>query len=200
MKAKKFWEWFVKNQNKYLFLNQVESDVKENLLNEFANQLHKFCENLFFQIGGHPDQTQELIITAEGNIEYFDKVEELINAAPKLKDWNFIAFKPPMEFGFKSTYQNITSDSKDLWFLPLQDSSNPKSLGIRIGFPNYESSKEKEFTFIAFLMLDTILGEKSTALDINYLDVDILPDDPDNNGFIHLSELKDYVTWHKNSK
>jgi hypothetical protein len=200
MKAIKFWDWFVKNQNKYFFLNQVEPDVKENLLTEFTIQLHKFCKNLFFQIGGHPDKTQDLIITAAGNVKYFDKVEELINAAPKLKDWRFIAFKPPMEFGFKSTYNNITSDSTDLWFLPLENSSNPQDLGIRIGFPNYEDSKSKDFTFIAYLMLDTILGEKSTALDINYLDVAILPVDPENNGFIHLSELKEFVTWHTNSK
>lgn len=200
MKAKKFWEWFVKNQNKYFFLNQVESDVKENLLNEFTNQLHKFCENLFFQIGGHPDKTQDLIITAAGNVKYFDKVEELVNVAPKLKDWRFIAFKPPMEFGFKLTYKNITTDPGELWFLPLENSSNPQDMGIRIAFPNYLDSKEKDFTFIAFLMLDTILGEQSTALDIDYLDVGIIPDDPENNGFIHLSELKDFVTWHKNPK
>jgi hypothetical protein len=197
MDAKEFWSWFTKNQNKYFFLNQVESNVKEKLLNDFQIQIHKFCNSLFFEIGGHPDKTQDLIITAEGNTQYFNKVEELVNAAPKLKDWNIIAFKPPMEFGYKLTYANISADSNNLWFLPLENKELPNSLAFRIGFPDFESNKEKDFKFIAYLILDTILGEKSTALDIDYMDVDILPDDPDNNGFIHLRELKNYIDWHK---
>jgi hypothetical protein len=200
MNAPEFWNWFSNNKDKYFFLNQVDSEVKEKLLNEFEINLHKFCDSLFFEIGGFPDKTQELIITAEGNIEYFDKVEELVNSAPKLKDWNIIAFKPPMDFGFSLTFEGITSNASDLWFLPLENNDNPELIGLRIGFPNYKNNKVKEFRFIAYLILDTILGEKSNALDIAYLDVDLLPQNPDENGYLNLKELFEYVSYMKKNE
>jgi hypothetical protein len=198
-KSDKFWSWFNENNRKYLFINQVDEDEREILLDEFINKLHEYNENLFFEIGGHPEDINvELIITAEGVIEYFDDVEWLVEKSPNIKGWKIIAFKPPMGTGFKTKYRNFEFDPKTIIFIPLDHGENPRAIGIRICFPEFEEDLKDIFTNGSYLMLDVLLGEKSVALDINYLDVVRTPDDIGDYPFLHLSEIQEYIKEKKN--
>jgi hypothetical protein len=193
-----FWEWFKKNNSKYFYLNQIESpEEKENLLQELLERLHAYCDNLFFEIGGIPNDPQELIISAEGNQEYFHKVEMLVSKAPKINDWQIIAFKPPIGTDFITHYEDIKLDPHKIWFLPLNNKNNPKSLGLRMYLPNYNSEKEHTFLEGCYQVIDAILGEKSSSLDINHLELDRLPRDPEKEGLIELTELPKYINWRK---
>jgi len=167
------------------------------LLDNFLEQLHNYCDKIYFEIGGFPDEDQELIITAEGDKDYFDKVEHLINNAPKITGWNFIAFKPPMPDHFKSKWDDLELDTEDMWFLPLSNEKK-QGLGIRVYFHNQDLIKDNEtLTPLLYKMLDTIIGEKSFALDIHYVDTDLLPNDPKVEGLYPILELPQYIKWHK---
>jgi hypothetical protein len=192
-----FWKWFNDNNKSFTFLNSVDEGVKEKLLNDFLEQLHNYCDKIYFEIGGYPDQDQELIITAEGDKNYFDRVEELVAAAPKIDGWTFIAFKPPMPDNFKSNWDDLELNTEDLWFLPLSNDKT-QDLGIRVCFNNQDIIKDNEtLTPLLYKMLDTILGEKSFALDIQYVDTDLLPEDPEEEGLYPIIELPSYIEWHK---
>ncbi|MDQ1088431.1 hypothetical protein [Siphonobacter sp. SORGH_AS_1065] len=193
----KFWEWFKDNNKAYTFLNFVDEEAKEKLLNDFLEQLHKYCDKIYFEIGGYPDEDQELIITAEGDKDYFHQVEELVNAAPKIDGWTFIAFKPPMPDNFKSKWDDLELNTEDMWFLPLSNDKT-QDLGIRVCFNNQDLIKgNKTLTPLLYKMLDTIAGEKSFALDIHYIDTDLLPDYPNEEGMYPILELPNYIEWHK---
>jgi hypothetical protein len=194
-----FWNWFKDNNKAYTFLNSVDEDAKEKLLNDLLEQLHKYCDSIYFEIGGYPNADQELIITAEGDKNYFDKVEALVNAAPKINGWTFIALKPPMPDNFTSKWDDLELNTENMWFLPLSNDKT-QDLGIRVCFNNQDLIKDNEtLTPLLYKMLDTILGEKSFALDIHYVDTDLLPDDPEEEGLYPILELPKYIEWHKSS-
>ena len=88
------------------------------------------------------NQKTELIITANGNPDYFNQVEELINNAPELKHWKFTAFIQPTTNideiikGLDEPYvfQEITIKTSEIKFLPLHYDTKIKKLDIIIKF------------------------------------------------------------------
>jgi hypothetical protein len=194
---RKFWDWFQKNEAQYFFLNQIsDDDEKENLLETFLEHLHSYCDHLFFEIGGLPDEKQDLIITAEGDTDYFAQVELLINTAPLLEHWNFIDFKPARQ-DYTIEYNNITLDPNTLWFIPLNSNNNPQKIGIRLYADEYDETEEEDFLTASYLVLDNVLGEKSNALDIGYVEIKNLSSVSNRDDLIELGKLPKYIEWKK---
>lgn len=190
----KFWDWFKDNNSKYLKLDEIENEAEyEMLLEDFLKHLHEYCEGLYFLIGG--DDKKEIIITAEGDAKYFDDVEKLVSKAPLLPGWDIIAFKPPMEGDFVTNYEGAEIDTSTSWFMPLENSSKPKELGLKIYIENYSAADRENFLNAAYEVLDTILGEKINAAQVQYVDIEKLPVDIKEQGLIELSKLLEYVKW-----
>jgi hypothetical protein len=195
-KGEQFWEWFKENEAKFFFLNQVDdADERESILDNLLEHLHSYCDQLYFQIGGYPDAKQDLIITAEGNTDFFDKVEALVKQAPQLEYWSVIAFKPVMEGG-SIEYNGIKLDPETMYFIPLENKASQK-LGVRMYVNNYDSENEKDFLTAGYWLLDNILGERSSALDIGYVEIENLPSTPEKEELIELIKLPRYIAWKK---
>ena len=195
-KEQQFWDWFKKNEAKYFFLNQINDyNEKERLLDDFLSHLHEYCNQLFFEVGGHPNEKQDLIITAEGDTDFFDEVETLVNKAPQLEYWNVLAFKPIRE-DYIIEYNSIKLDPKEMYFIPLTN-NNPKKIGLRIYIDNYTSSNEDDFLTATNLTLDNLVGEKSNAFDIGYLEIKSLSSISEKEELIELTKLPRYIEWKK---
>ena len=197
----RFWNWFKANSKSLADINNpsLEEDEKEKILDELLDNLHTYCDKLYFNIGGEYGGRQELTITAEGKTDYFDAVEELIKEAPELEGWSFIAFMQPGDLDYVCVFEDVELRPSEMWFLPLDNKNKPKSIGLRICLPNYELVKDSDWlTAAVFKVLDTVLGEKTLALDINYVDVKPMPDGkPEDNGLIELTDLLAFVNWKK---
>lgn len=198
MSATEFWNWFEHNNKPYLFINEVDEAEREKLLDQLLDRLHSHCPNLFFAIGGSPGEDQGLIISAEGNVGDFHKVEALVAEAPNIKYWQVIAFKPAQGFHFKLKHGSILFDPSTIWFLPMESRSRQNYFGIRVGFKAFDPSRKKDFLSGTYLMLSDALGERQAAEDIQHVEVCQLPDDPERHGYLELKELTDYLTWWKN--
>ena len=195
-KEEQFWDWFKENEAKYFFLNQIIDDnEKEQLLDDFLSHLHEYCDRLFFEVGGHPNEKQDLIITAEGDTDFFDKVETLVKKAPQLEYWNVLAFKPIKE-DYITEFNSIKLDPKTMYFIPLNN-NDPKKIGLRIYIDNYIPTDKKDFLTAAYLVLDNIIGEKSNALDIGYVEIESLSSMLERKELIELTKLPQYINWKK---
>jgi hypothetical protein len=195
-----FWNWFKENNKSYLFINSLDEDLKEKHLDKCLEQLHLYCDKLYFEIGGLPNEVQELIVTAEGDKDYFDEVERLISAAPEINGWTFIAFKPATVEHFTSKWSDLKMTTEEMWFQPLSNEGN-SNLGIRVFIPDQaQKVNHKSFKPLLFKMLDTIIGERSFALDIQYVDTSLLQSKPEEQGLLPILELPEYIKWHKSQR
>jgi len=87
----KFWSWFKKNSPRFSQLNQTEQTTRKRLLIELEYQLKLYDAKLSCEIRGHPNKPlNSLIISASGNVHYFDSVTKLVEAAPQLEQWEII--------------------------------------------------------------------------------------------------------------
>jgi hypothetical protein len=198
----RFWAWFKENGNRYLFMNQIDSqEIKDKLLDEITIELHKYCDKLFFEIGGHPDKGPvELIITAEGIKENFNKVEQLVSSAPSIKDWEIIAFKPAMGKGFITEFMGKKFDPSKIIFVPLTNKEDPNEVGLQVCYTDYNEDEREIFVNGTYIALDCLIGEKSTTLDIDYMDIIKTPKNITEYNFRHLEDIKEYIDEIKNAR
>ena len=198
-KAENFWKWFDENQNKYLFLSDLTESEKDGLMDLLMIELHKFNENLYFKIGGHPkDEKVDLVISAEGIIEHFPSVEKLTGSAPEYKNWDIIAFKPPMGNGFTLNYRGKKFNPDEIIYIPLTLKQDPKAVGFSVCYSDYEESEREIFVNGTYLTLDTLIGEKSCALDIDHMEIIRTPENIADHDFGHLSNIAEFIEERKN--
>jgi hypothetical protein len=189
-KAAAFWKWFSENNTKFLFLSDVGDEEKEAMMDDLLAQLHKYSKNLFFEIGADPkEQQMELIITAEGVEEHFPKVEELVDAAPAIPRWRIVKFRQPSGNTFTLDFGDKSYEPEKIIFISLFNEDDPDGLGIQICFEDYTEEERGSFLQAAFIMLDSLLGEKSAVEDIEFVDVAKTPDEIDPSHYPTLSEL-----------
>ena len=193
-RANNFWKWFEKQNHPFLFLQDMGEEEKEQLMDGLLTQLHKYDRNLFFEIGGREEnEKMELIITAEGIVKNFPKVELLVAIAPMFKDWTVLAFRQPSGTDFNLKYQGKEFRPDKIIFIPVCNEDLPDSLGIQVFYPDYTEEEREIFMFGTYIMIDSLIGEKSATLDIEYLEVSATPDDISEYDFMHLSALPDYI-------
>ncbi len=186
-----FWSWFRHSERR---LRDIEVPEKEALLDDLLEHLHAFSERLWFEVGG-PEHARELIISAEGRLEAFHEVRRLVGAAPEMPGWTIIAFKPAQGFAFVTEYAGLRFSPEATWFLPLASKSEPDAFGLRVAYAHYDKALDNEFVAGTFLMLDAGLGELAAAERIRHLEVGLLPSQPEQAGYIVLTELPDYLAF-----
>jgi hypothetical protein len=166
-KEAQFWSWF--DRNRLILADRNHPEFKPKL-DELLDQLHGYCPHLYFEIGGHPEDSQrELIINAQGRKEYFATAEKLIQSAPKFENWTLIALTPPKDREFISRHEDgVEIDTREVWFKPLENKENPEKLGFRFFVKDFNEDKKDTYYYAMYIILDSILGERSAAEDVDF--------------------------------
>jgi hypothetical protein len=190
----RFWTWFAAHERRL----RAMKDSQDALWDTALAELKRVKKGFAFEMSEEAKGSREFVITAqEGDRKLFGVVDAMVAAAPLLRGWTFVALKPAMGFDFTHSYEGVVYDPKAMWFLPLNLTDRPGDLGLRVGVPSLRELDQDAAEFAVTIILETGLGERERAADVQYVEVTRLPNDPAKEGYIELPDLAAYIAWRK---
>lgn len=153
-KYRLFWDWFL-DRSDYIYDN-VESDT-ENIALEITEHLKKIHPDIEFEIPFEfEDEKRTLIISADGDISLFDLVLELVENAPKIMNWEILAFRPRLHQKNQIIdLDGITMDYHNVFFSYKIEEAK---LVLDIYIKDFNGS-DNRYVHLYFLLLDSLIGE-----------------------------------------
>lgn len=198
-KTAKFWQWFIDHNEQLVAMGDLEDKERQELCNALQYQLTKYCNGLSYEIGDATANGRTMTFTAEGDTDLFRHVVELVDNAPDLDWWEFVAFKQPMGTELKVRFDQYLFDTRKMYFQQLECEEEPDMLGLRIAV---EGSKpdDEDFQVGVYVTLEALIGEFDCATLIGYMETVPIPDEPFKAGFQALDDLPKFVEWFKRKR
>lgn len=194
-----FWQWFTDHNEQLVALGDLDDKGRAALEDALQHELTKYCDGLGFDIGEATANGRTLTFTAEGDTDLFRYVVELVDAAPDLDWWEFVAFKQPMGTELKVRFDKMLFDTRKMYFQQLECEEEPEMLGLRIAVEGGERQDE-DFQVGVYVTLEALMGEFDCATLIGYMETVPLPDEPFKAGFQKLDDLPKFVEWFKRKR
>lgn len=174
-KRAQFWDWFRLNAERLRreFAAAQSHETLAPLVDEVFEGLQRYDQRLFPLIGSNLDGNHEFIISAEGNLDAFNSVFELIKSAPEIDGWTFIPLKP--RFG---DFDLVKTTEHDGHVLSLDETrfalaKNGDHVDLAVVVSDHDEEYAKAYRFMAVQMVESLLGEHDLATRI--ADIDVFP-------------------------
>lgn len=191
-----FWQWFVANESRFRAIEKNDSSQALLFLEELIQQLQPYNPWLKALAGPYNSDSYELIITADGDVALFCKVEELVNAAPVVAHWVFTAHKPPLGFeGVSIDLYDLAFSETTTSFYPVIEENCPDEVSIVLTHADYNHEMDEHFQAGGMIYLENGLGEVNTATKIDQYEVGPVPAAGSGIEIIPITKLADYLNW-----
>ena len=194
-----FWNWFSDNNERLTMLGDLDEKEQQSLLEELQGQLDAYCEGLTYEMGEPTPSGRTLTFSAEGDMDLFRYVVELVDNAPDLDWWEFVAFKQPKGTDLKVTFDKYRFETKQMYFMQLESEEEPDILGIRVALPNPVADDDDQLVGV-YVTLEAMIGEFDCSTLIGYLDTCAIPPEPYKAGFRPLDDFPEFVEWFKKQR
>lgn len=209
-KAEKFWQWFVDHNEQLIALGDLSERERQSLEQALQERLTDYCDGLTCEIGAATNSGRTLTFTAEGDTDLFRYVVELVDSAPDLDWWEFVAFKQPLGTGLKVRFDRYLFDTGKMYFEQLECEEEPDMLGLRIALDSAECGGGKpehgdadaadDFQVGVYVTLEALMGEFDCATLVGYMETVPVPAEPFKAGFQRLDDLPRFVEWFKRKR
>ena len=132
---------------------------------------------------------REFVISADGIRGIFPSVVALVNAAPDLKRWHVIAFRPRMDdyTRFSLEYAGEKFDPKSIWFYSRIEGG---SLDVIFYHQSYSDEIRNRIISATYILLDMAIGEFDVVTGIRYIDHQQLPRNPEAEGLRPFHDIR----------
>ena len=187
-----FWNWFNKNQRRFFKVIKNKEDINEMFFNELSSQLNQLRDDIFYVAGMHNENTAELILTADGDINNMAFIEDLILSGPKLDNWKFTNLKPALNIqdaNIELAGYKFNEDS--LYFYIDDPGKNIEEINIVIMHKEYTSKNKSQISNGTFIFLDNYIGELELVTQADH--VKVIGFDEKNTDIKPINQLKSYL-------
>ena len=200
-----FWGWFGENSEALTMLNDIEKQERERLLETLQQKLTEYCDGLTCEVGEQTAQGRTLTISAEGDFDLFRYVVELVDNAPDIDWWEFVAFKQPKGKNLRVLFDRYRFETSKMAFMQLENEEEPEIIGLRIALPDLpasykpkpDSEEDDDRLVGVYVTLEALLGEFDCTTLIGYVEICPMPAEPFKSGFRPLDDLPEFVEWFK---
>jgi hypothetical protein len=190
---KQFWDWFTNQQSSLRNITEGNYDLIDSILNE----LRKIQSGLAVEFEKSGDVII-MTISADGIEDNFEIVKEIVNNAPKIDKWNFVAFRQPVHRekinSITVKVNEITLDPKTIWYRALKEDDN---LYIQIFSEDLNEENRGDIGYGCLMLLDNLIGEydcvkKVSAYEFyNVCEAEEFKEDLDP-----LTEIRDFLNYY----
>ena len=200
-----FWSWFTSHAESLTMLNDLDEASRKSLLDEMQQQLTAYCDGLTCEVGEQTANGRTLTISAEGDFDLFRYVVELVDNAPDIDWWEFIAFRQPKGKNLRVVFDRYRFETAKMAFLQLESDEEPDIIGLRVALPvlpagyvpKTDDPEGDDLLVGVYVTLEALLGEFDCTTLIGYVDICPMPKEPFKAGFRPLDDLPEFVEWFK---
>lgn len=198
--VEEFWKWFQEKSEFLMDIDNIDPIKAEDLMNEFEQVLASYSEGMSFEMSELDANGRTIIFSAEGDEDFFDDVIQLCENAPVLDFWEIVAFKQPQGSKVKIKFENYVLNSKDLWFIPMENEEDDieEKIGLEIAIKGYNEEDEDQLIAV-YSLIEAMIGEYDCTTLLGYFELCEMPESPELDGFIPLTELPEYIDWYINN-
>lgn len=202
-----FWTWFQANVESLTMINDLEEAASQQLLADMQQQLDAYVPGLTFEMSAPTPSGRSLTFSAEGDMELFPHVVALVENAPDVDWWEFVAFRQPKGTELKVLFESYRFDTSKMLFMQLECEEEPDILGLRVAFDEKLvsggkkiSQDDEDLQVGLYVTLEALIGEFDCATLVGYLDSCPIPAEPFKAGFRPLDDLPAFVEWFKSQR
>jgi len=176
----KFWRWFQANEKG---LREFQKNP-DKILTQVLDSARQIQIGLAIEFEPPKNNIINVTISADGNRNLFPIVKEIVERAPKIEGWSFVAFRQRMSSdkvkGMVLKAQDHELNPDKMKFFPVVSGDN---LDVIIYANNVTEENYNQVAYGGLLLLDNILGEYDCVTKVRSYDFQNMP--------TKLEELKD---------
>lgn len=167
-KANEFWKWFA-SQSTFFSEGMAYKDnptdvdraAQTQIVHDVAIRLKTVHPEFhpFFNAG---ESSRKLIISVQGQQQYFAEVEDFVRQAPAISGWSFTALKPPVPLDPVAEIQTGTIKVK-FSEIKYSISVDGARCSLVMYFP-FKASNQEQWDGLAASLCEDALGERLSAI------------------------------------
>lgn len=112
---------------------------------------------------------KRLVISADGNVQLFRRVELMVEQAPKVRGWKLVAFRQKTRRLTAVQVDPVVIDPETLFFDLYRDGAR---IGVVFYLPEFLPEHQESYRLAAMRLLCQAVGEWDVGMEIGFVDFD----------------------------